>query len=496
MPSSALGFNPNSLPHLRAALLGAGRRLHPADRPFKRDRIGTDQRAVSLHHHRVLLPVSARFQIAVHGIQKIVAVELRVEAENAASQQAFQHFVAPGTDAHPLGIGPGNVPEDNDGGGGQALANHRGRQGEVIILHQDDGILRVHFAAHRVGKFLVDGAVLPPVLGAEDGPRVRHVAERPQPFVGKAVVVTLLFFFREPDAPDVIRLFIGRHAHVIVAVHRFAIGAAASVGHPDAGAGAHDWFERGDQAAGRMLDFDSAFCCVLMDVRLAVCQDDDLLSMQVPVQGLLQALRRPQPGSVLPIVGHAPDQLAHIAENGLKLAAVLASAAQQAAQFHAPVGARPLCHQKGHAEGHDGQNAEDHDQEGLRRFLAPFNKAKVVHQNRESKFLSLRQDGHGAHLNAAGGKRRDRAPLVKLRVRIARARHRRCERAPHRQATELVGKSWSARSRASSPHCTPPRPSRARRAPGTPTASEDFPGRSMHPPATAGRRSAPTGRAN
>ncbi len=112
-------------PHLRAALLGAGRRLHPADRPFKRDRIRTDQRAVPLHHHRILFPVYAGFQIAVHGVQKIVAVQLRVEAENAASQQAFKQFVAPGADAHPLGVGPGNMPEHNDGCGRQALANHR-----------------------------------------------------------------------------------------------------------------------------------------------------------------------------------------------------------------------------------------------------------------------------------------------------------------------------------------------------------------------------------
>ena len=123
---------------------------------------------MALHHHRVLLPVDACFQIPVHGIDEVVAVELRVKAENAAAQQAFEQFVAPGTDSHLLRVGPGNVPEDDDGCGGQPFANHRGRESEVIILHQNDRISGVHFAADRIGEFLVDGAVLSPVFGAKD----------------------------------------------------------------------------------------------------------------------------------------------------------------------------------------------------------------------------------------------------------------------------------------------------------------------------------------
>jgi GTP cyclohydrolase II len=39
--------------------------------------------------------------------------------------------------------------------------------------------------------------VLPPVLGAEHRPGVRHVAQGPQPFVREAVVVALLLFLGE-----------------------------------------------------------------------------------------------------------------------------------------------------------------------------------------------------------------------------------------------------------------------------------------------------------
>jgi len=134
---------------------------------------------------------------------------------------------------------------------------------------------------------------------------------------------------------------------VIVAVHSFTIGVAASVSDPHAGTGAHDGFERGNKAAGRMLDFDSAAGRVLMNVWLTVCEDDNPLSVQVPIQSLFQAHRGPQPGSVFPFIGHAPDQLAHIAENRLKLPALLASSAQHAAQFQAPVRTRSFATKSG-----------------------------------------------------------------------------------------------------------------------------------------------------
>ena len=213
---------------------------------------------------------------------------------------------------------------------------------------------------------------------------------------------------------------------MIVAVHRFAIGAAAAVRDPYSGAGAHHRFERGNQAAGRMLDFDPAVGCVLMNVGFAVRKNDDFLSMQMPVQSLFQAFRRPLSGSVFPIIGHASDQFAHVAENGLKFPALLPATAQQAAQFQAPVVTRSFGHEHRDAKSHDGQNAKDHDQEGPRRSLPPFDIAQVMHQDRESQLLSLGRDRHRTHMNAAGGQRRDSAPLVELLVRIARARHRRC----------------------------------------------------------------------
>ena len=110
----------------------------------------------------------------------------------------------------------------------------------------------------------------------------------------------------------------------------------------------------------------------------------------MPVQSLLQPLRRPQSGSIFPFVGHAPDKFTQIAQDRLKFPALLSAAAQQAAQLQAPVGARAFGRQQRNAEGHDGQNAEHDQQKSLRRGLAPVNVAQIVDENREAKLLALR----------------------------------------------------------------------------------------------------------
>ncbi len=82
----------------------------------------------------------------------------------------------------------------------QTLPDHARQQGEVVILHQHDRVVGARFGHHRIGKALIDGDVLLPVAGAEHRPHVGDMAQRPQAFVGKAVVVALLFFCRQPDA--------------------------------------------------------------------------------------------------------------------------------------------------------------------------------------------------------------------------------------------------------------------------------------------------------
>ena len=377
-------LQPEFTPHLSAAFLRTRRRIHPSHGPFQRDRVRANQRPVPPHDHRHVLAVDPRFHVPVHRIHEVVAVKLGVKAHDTAAQQAFQQLLAPRADPHPPGVRPRDVPEHNHRRRRQPLANHGRRQREMIVLHQDDRVVGIDFVAHRVGELLVHGAVVAPVVGAERRPRVRHVAQRPQPLVRKPVVVALLLIFVQPHAADVIRLLPGRHAHAIPPVHGFAIRAAAAVRHPDAGTRPHHRLQRGDQSACRMLDLDAAVRRTLVYVRLAVGQDDDLFAVQVEVQCLLQALRGPLPGSVVPLVGHAANQLAYVAEYRLELPPLLSPAPQHAAQFFAPAVARPFRHEHRHTERHHRKDAEGDQQKRLRLRLTAFDIAQIVQQYDES----------------------------------------------------------------------------------------------------------------
>jgi hypothetical protein len=163
-----------------------------------------------------LLAIDARFEVAIHRIEEVVAVELGLESQDAAAKQSFQQFGAPGANAQAFGVRPGDVPEGDDGGAGQAFANQARGQGEVVVLHQHHGIVGFGFLAHGLGEFAIDRFVGGPVVAAEERPHVGQVAQRPQTFVGKAVVVAALFLGGEPHAAQGIGFLVGRHAHVIL----------------------------------------------------------------------------------------------------------------------------------------------------------------------------------------------------------------------------------------------------------------------------------------
>ena len=118
-------------------------------------------------------------------------MELGVEAEDAAAEQALEQLVAPRADAEGSAFGQGMCQNVMMVARGSRSRISCGQQGEVVVLHEHDRIVGVHLGADRVGELPVDRLVVLPVLAAEDGPRVGDVAERPEPLVGEAVVVAL-----------------------------------------------------------------------------------------------------------------------------------------------------------------------------------------------------------------------------------------------------------------------------------------------------------------
>ena len=234
-----------------------------------------------------------RFERAIDGFQEIVAVRLDVEADQIRAEQAIQEFALPGADAESLRIGPGDVPEDGHARIRAALLDHSRQQREMVVLHEHHRtFLARDFFEHRIGEMFVDGAIRLPVARAEGGTRVGDVAQGPQAFVGEAEVKSLLFFLREPNAPQSVLVVFGRHADAAGLVDRFAVRIAGGLGDPSSIAGAQDRFERGYEAAGRNAALDDV---VVVDVfvRLAIRDGEQMVAAQTSAHEYAQTVGGP-----------------------------------------------------------------------------------------------------------------------------------------------------------------------------------------------------------
>ena len=103
------------------------------------DRERTHLRQVAAPVDGKVLPLDARFQRTVHGVQKVVAVRLNVKADQVRAEQPVQQFVLPRADPEGLGIRPRDVPENGHARVGALFLDHRGKQREMVVLYQYDG---------------------------------------------------------------------------------------------------------------------------------------------------------------------------------------------------------------------------------------------------------------------------------------------------------------------------------------------------------------------
>ncbi len=298
--------------------------------------------------------------------------------------------VAPRADRERLRVGPRNVPERDDRRVGQPVADHPRQQREVVVLHQDDGILGLGFRHDRVGEPRVDGAIVLEVARAERRAHVRDVAERPQALVGESRVVPVLFLRREPDPADLVDRMLGRHRDPIVAVDGLAVGGAAAVRDPGARARAHHRLERGHEAARRTLQAD-AVRCLRVDVRLAVRHDDDVVAVELAAQRRAERLLVPD---ALAAVERAvlsleiADELAQVARDRAQLRrrrragrAQDALAAQQRAQALHPAAPRQLGDHHGDERDRRAQRAEEVEQVPAGLLAAARDEAHVVDEH-------------------------------------------------------------------------------------------------------------------
>ena len=412
----------------RAPRVGdALRRGERRRRPFDRDRVAVHRGRLAAEGDRERFAVDARFQLPVDRVEEIVAVKLRVETEDAAAEQAVEQLDAPRADRERLRVGPGNVPERDDGGVRQALADHPRQQREMVVLHQHHRVLRLGFGDDRVREPRVDVAVVLEIARAERGAHVRDVTQRPQALVGEAVVIPALFLGREPDAPDLVERLPGRHRHAVVAIDGLAVGAAAAVRDPGPRARAHHGLERGDEAAGRVLDADS-LRRAHVDIRLPVGHRDHVVAVQLAAQrrpqrllvpDALAAVERP----VLPL--EVADQVAEVAGDRAQLRRrggtgrpQDALAAQQPAQAVHPAPPRELRDDDRDQRDARAERDEEVEQVAARFLAAALDEAHVVDQHEARVGRDAAVDGANRDVQHAA--RRAQQMLAGIRVGIER----------------------------------------------------------------------------
>src|SRR5260370_33185105 len=142
-------------------------------------------------------------------------MRLNVKADQVRAEQPLQQAALPGADAGGLGVRARDMPENGQARGGALFLDDRWKQREVVVLQQYDGAaLRRDLFQQGHREFAVDVAVVPPVFGAEQRPRVGDVAERPDTFIGEPVVEAALLLGRQPDAPPRVLWRIGQNEYV------------------------------------------------------------------------------------------------------------------------------------------------------------------------------------------------------------------------------------------------------------------------------------------
>src|SRR5580692_11353512 len=127
----------------------------------------------------------------------------------------------------------------------------------MVILNKDYWILRIaDFCNHGVRELGVDFLIVPPVVRAEDRASMGNVTERPKALVGKAVVVSVLFFLAEPNSPQCVFRLLGWYAEMVVFIRGGTVGIAGTMRDPGSVGSTQDRFHRGYQATGGDNGFD------------------------------------------------------------------------------------------------------------------------------------------------------------------------------------------------------------------------------------------------
>src|SRR6185437_16609029 len=150
-----------------------------------------------------------------------------------------------------------------------------------------------HLFRNGVGESSIHLVVVFPVRRAKRRTGMRHMTERPQTFIGKAVIVSLLFFRIEPDATERIARIVRRNLQPVMTVYGFSVSISASLRHPGSIAGAKYRLKCRNQTTGWNLNRDSA-ALPAVNVRLTIGDDKQTAAIQFRADMVGEPFRSPQ----------------------------------------------------------------------------------------------------------------------------------------------------------------------------------------------------------
>ncbi len=271
-----------------------------------------------------------------------------MKADEIGPQHPVKNLPLPGTDAEGLGVRPGDVPEEGQPGIGPFFLDHPREKGEMVILDQNPGVPGVfQFLQRGPGELSVDRFVEIPIFGLKNRAGMGDVAQGPEPFVGKPVVIPLFLFLGKPHPfEQVLGVFRGNPDFILV-VHHLPVGIPASMGQPGSPARLEDRLQSRHQAAGGDDAFD-LFAAPFMDVGLPIGNHEERLSLQ-------------QGAHVFPKPHRGPERLGLAPQTGLLLG-----------------GGTGLGNAFGHPGGFPGQGFEDFSGRG-RQGNSPFFGSQGLH---------------------------------------------------------------------------------------------------------------------
>ena len=194
-----------------------------------------------------------RIDVAVEhgfdGLEEVGAVLRCLESDDIGAEQALDQLPSPRTDSQDSPVWPGNVPEGHDRVPRAVVPNHPGHEREVVVVDEHHRGVASDFIAHGCREPPVHHAVIVEITGPKDRLHVYVMAQRPESFVGKAIVVAAVLIAGDRNVPQAVGRIGGRRVPPAAIVDTVHVGVPGGVCHPDSRARFHEGLHGGHQSA-------------------------------------------------------------------------------------------------------------------------------------------------------------------------------------------------------------------------------------------------------